>query len=398
MIKFKTDKKTKNELKPELSDSFSLLNSSNESLGKNSNKSFIGLLLLGIGLLVVISLVFSGLYRKVIDNVGDSVNESEKEYKRHYVLIVDGLDSVFWDDVYSYMQEEASLRNDYVELVQWNVDGEYDVCKLIDKAIISDVDGIILQYSNDEKVDEKINEAAGKGIPVVTLMNDSQSTERIAYVGVNAYSIAQDYADELSKMMDGETEKLDVAFFITDSETNSNQYQIFSQTRNIIGQNYKLKSRVEVTALDITEDNKFSVNGIIRNYFNDPDNRPDYVICFDLVITESLYQTLVDYNLLGRTKIIGYYKSDNIMNSLINGNVASTLVLDAEGMGVYPIEALDNYIESGHNNIYYTVSYNFLDKEDAIKSYEDDVSEKDSDEEIDETDMSLDDEEGSENE
>lgn len=48
---------------------------------------------------------------------------------------------------------------------------DYDKADYMDMSIAAQVDGIILEYNGEEGIQEKIDEAVEKGIPVVTIVS-----------------------------------------------------------------------------------------------------------------------------------------------------------------------------------------------------------------------------------
>ena len=64
----------------------------------------------------------------------------------------------------------AREHNALVELMGKSLSSTIEIESLMDMAIASGVDGIILEYTGGHKIDERINEAGKAGIPVVTVL------------------------------------------------------------------------------------------------------------------------------------------------------------------------------------------------------------------------------------
>lgn len=88
-------------------------------------------------------------------------------------------------------------------------------------------------------------------------------------------------------------------------------------------------------------------------------------MCTEAVDTEAAYQAMIDYNKVGELQLLGYYKSDQILEAVRKGNIPVTLVIDTEQMGRYCVQALEEYLQEGHANSYYSVDLQFVTKENV---------------------------------
>lgn len=143
----------------------------------------------GILVVLFLTLVTSSYYQNVLKQVGEDGGEDGNEYRYHCVMIVEDSDMPFWKDVYESIREAAREHNALVELMGKSLSSTIEMESLMDMAIASRVDGIILEYTGGHKIDERINEADKAGIPVVTVLKDAPDTSRISFVGVNDYQL-----------------------------------------------------------------------------------------------------------------------------------------------------------------------------------------------------------------
>jgi len=323
------------------------------------------LILFGIIFTIMLAGIFYRVYRGILKNAGLLEGKEETVvFDKHYVMIVDGSYADYWNDVYAVASEAAAENNAYIELKMRDMDSDYTMSDLMSKSIYSNVDGIILQYTGENGLDKKINEAAKEGIPVVTLLNDAPETGRISYVGINAYSLGQVYTDLFAEEFTGDDRSDSIVFFLTDTDPSRNQQQIFNQARAGILSCVPAGGHISISSVDIPADILFSASEVIRSNFKYSEECPDYVVCFDTATTEIVYQTLLDYNMLGDVKVLGYYKSDIIAKGIEDDNVIATLMLDANDMGMYAVEALVDYSTDGYSNAYYTVPSKLVKKGD----------------------------------
>lgn len=326
-----------------------------------------------LGLLLIGAVLFSTVYRyrDILKRAGVDEAENWNVYNRHFAMIVNDEDAAFWRDVYNYAQEEANLNDAYVELKGFErFSSDYTLRDLMDIAAASEVDGIIVQNMRERGLEDKIAAAAAAGIPVVTVLNDAPLTDRVCFVGINPYSVGQKYSAALLEMIPDGEEPVRICVLLTDDAVDGNEYQIYTQINTDLVTNAKTSGRVSVEAVRIPTDAPFASEEAIRNLFQNGTDTgagvqpPDYIICFSSLLTDSVYQTVLDFNLAGQTQIIGYYTSVTTRNAIQNGNVSMTMVADTEMMGRACARALLDQIEEGRTNSYYEIDMDFITAED----------------------------------
>ena len=99
--------------------------------------------------------------------------------------------------------------------------------------------------------------------------------------------------------------------------------------------------------------------------FVNDENLPDVLVCMDEVVTECVYQALIDYNQVGNVKVIGFYYSDVILDAIDKEIISSAIALDMDEIGRYSGNALDEYLSLGHSNNYYSVNQHVITKENT---------------------------------
>ena len=63
------------------------------------------------------------------------------------------------------------------------------------------------------------------------------------------------------------------------------------------------------------------------------------LVCMDEVVTECVYQALVDYNQVGNVDVVGFYYSDVILDGISKGIISSAIALDMDEIGRYSVNA-----------------------------------------------------------
>jgi ribose transport system substrate-binding protein len=112
------------------------------------------------------------------------------------VLISDNRKSYFWKSVYEGAKD-ALNENSYIEMLGNNLSMEYSTADLMRIAINSKVDGIILEADESAEITELINEANDADIPVITAVNDNNTSTRKSFVGVNSYNLGLAYGQQV---------------------------------------------------------------------------------------------------------------------------------------------------------------------------------------------------------
>lgn len=114
----------------------------------------------------------------------------------------------FFDEVSEGVQQKAQELADYgvttlTKRVEFDLKAQLDA---IDELLGEGIHGLLLAPYNHQLVQEKIDELADMGIPVVTVNTDIEGSKRIAYVGTDYVHGGQIAAGLLSLMTNGETE------------------------------------------------------------------------------------------------------------------------------------------------------------------------------------------------
>ena len=279
----------------------------------------------------------------------------------------------FWQAIY-----ESAKKQQKTTMHIWNfmqVIWEPDIMRLIiwRSVLHAGVDGIILEFNGEEALKKEIDKAETAGIPVITIMNDAPDSKRQSFVGVNDYQMGQAYGEQVAALMDENTE---TALILLDSEKGDfEKSQIYSQISNVVMEQENGEN-VKIQAQNLMPENKFDIEEAIRTIFQSPEGPPQILVCMDEVTTECAYQAMIDFNMVGEVKIIGYYVSDTIREAVNKGLIPVTCTLDTEKVGKDCIEALWEYKQEGRVNSYYNVELEFVSKNEIPKAIAADTMEE----------------------
>lgn len=290
--------------------------------------------------------------------------ENGEVYRYKYDMIVDSPESSFWQAVYNCAQEWAQKNNAILELRGSGKENDYNKLDYMNMSIASNSDGIILQYSGEQGLESKINEAVQKGIPVVTVMSDAVHSMRQSFVGVSDYQLGSAYGEKVAEYVTKDTKS--ILILLKRNIDDMNQSQIYTQISNAAQTKAGSAADIKITGKNLLSTGTFETEEAVTDIFQQKDKVPDILVCMDEETTECARQAVLDFNLAGKVTIIGYYSSEDILTAVEKGVISVTCDVDTDQLGRYSIEALTEYQKDGRTNSYYNVDINFLDK-DAVR-------------------------------
>ena len=291
--------------------------------------------------------------------------ESGEVYRYKYDMIVDSPDSSFWQAVYGCAQDWAQKNDAILELKGSGKENDYTKLDYMNMSIASNADGIILQYSGEQGLEAKINEAVQKGIPVVTVMGDAVHSKRQSFVGVSDYQLGSAYGEKVAEYVTEDTQS--ILILLKKNIDDMNQSQIYTQISNAAQAKAGADAEIKVTGKNLLSAGTFETEEAVTDIFQQKVKVPDILVCMDEETTECARQAVLDFNLAGKITIIGYYSSEDILTAVEKGVISVTCDVDTDQLGKYTIEALTEYQKDGRTNSYYNVDINFLDK-DAVQA------------------------------
>ncbi len=335
-----------------------------------------------VGLIVVILAVFAVIfyfindsyYRRVLQLQGLE-EEGGEVCDYHFVMIVDNSESSFWQAVYTSAGKAAAREKVLLELKGTTQDVSKNKLDYLNMSIASRVDGIIVENKGEEGLAEKIDEAVEAGIPVVTVMGDASYSKRQSFIGVSDYQLGRSFGEQAALFAD-ETVKniLIIMNRITDEKSQS---QFYSQVYNAVSAVKTAgEESVDISIQNLLPTGAFDAEEALRDIFQSPDGPPDMLICMDEETTECARQALIDYNLAGEVKIIGYYTSANTIDAVEKGLIESTCSIDTEQLGESSVEVLLDYMREGRVSSYYNVDIHFVGASEAAMLKRSSLNEK----------------------
>ena len=324
---------------------------------KDKKKIIVVLLMILIFLMII--LIGMMIYWRVrIMRQINADTQTYDTYSWHYVMITDKGNSTFWDHVYEGAATAGKECDAYIEKMGEGLAVTYSKEEMIEIAIYSKVDGILLEGDESDSQREMIDRAVEAGIPVITMLNDNYGSRRLSFVGIGNYDIGREYAREVIKVATKDTKDV---LLLGDRTYEGNGWNLimngFSDTIRNEGNHLELNTSLAT----LNSEDPFEVQETLREIFLG-DSVPDVVVCLNEVNTVNAYQAVVDYNMVGQVKIIGYYMSDTILNAIEKQVITSSIVFDADEMGHLAVEALNEYHKTGYVSDYITIEAEVINK------------------------------------
>lgn len=308
-----------------------------------------------------------------------------QDYDAYYVIITDEK-SEFWKSVIDGARERAQKNNAYVESLEDQLSEKYDKYELMQIAVYSKVDGIIVQAGEDPKMTQLIQKAEQEGIPVVTVLEDNTNGGRQSFISISSHNLGLEYGTQIVDIVDtkktqfGLKQNKDGSYLLSDTAdavsvlvllngnmTDNSQNMILTAMNETL-EKEKLSNVVSMETELIYADSAFSPEEAIRDIFISREKQPDIIVCLNEQNTTCAYQAVVDHNRVGQTEILGYYESDTIRSAIEKNIIWASLSVDTRQMGALCVDALAEYRESGYVSDYYAVDISLLDADSILEN------------------------------
>ena len=317
-------------------------------------------LYLTLGCLILTIIIAIAVFQIYLKNM-QGENE-EQNYDDYYVMIVEDRKSDFWQEIYNGAYNAGLNENVYVDLLGSNLSQNYNRYELMEIAIYSGVDGIMVEADESMRMTELIDLAVANDIPVVTLYGDNPNSMRCSYVGVGNYELGREYGRQVLDIA-GE-DSVSAAVLVSAQASDTSQNILLSGIQETILQENEKNADIELSLISVDDSSNFTVEESIRDIFMQ-ESLPDIIICLNEVNTTCLYQAVIDYNKVGEIAILGYYANDTILKGIYRNVITSTISIDADQMGRYCIEALTEYKKIGNTSEYLMADITLVDKENV---------------------------------
>lgn len=300
--------------------------------------------------------------------IKNETQTEEKIYKKHIAMINEDPSEEFWTSIYQSAKAEGEKQSIYIENFGEKFVEDFSTAELMEMAIAAKVDGIIVRPDASVETGETMKRAEKENIPVMTILSDVKDSGRFCFVSGNDYAIGEMYGNQIAgevakraEHKDGKV-KVEVLIDAASNEVAPNLiYSGISETTASMGNQMELSSSV------VDNSSNFESEEMVRNLLLG-DEIPDVLVCLSVIDTISAYQSVIEYNCVGKTSIIGYYISKDTLEGIEKGIIKGSVLIDPESLGKTCVKGMEQYMNQGYVNEYLTVSP-ILIVEDNVQRY-----------------------------
>lgn len=326
-------------------------------------------------LIIVILFLFAATagvlsYIRHLANASVSAKEEPfQECSRHYAFVISSRDDIFWEEIFNQARLYGSTRGIYLEWIGKDLTVDYTKKELLEIAIASGVDGIILEGDGSEDIRELIAEANKVSIPVVTVLSDCSGSQRKSFVGIDSYDVGREYGRQIIREANSNTKEALILMNAAAEDTGQNI--IFNGIQETLA-NKGNHLNLTLTAQAVMADSQFGgaeeIRSIFQEYYLHPETMPEIIVCLNEQNTVSVCQAVVDFNLVGQVDILGYFATETILNAIDRNVITASIAVDTQQLGIRSLEALDEYLETGYVSDFVAMDVNTVTK-DNVKGY-----------------------------
>lgn len=306
---------------------------------------FLALILL-IGMLVNLFASFN--------NGADKLAPRE-DPKYHFVIITQDNSDPFWTKFKKGAAKAGAKRNVFVEFINIKYKDVTLTANAVERAILSDVDGIAIQPFDVKSSTDILKKAMDVGIKTITYENDVFYIPELPTVGSNSYEVGFASGEMAAAASGG---KANIAVMVNDPGVkDSKQYN-----------NIKFQGLLEaiskypgMTVKQIyTLDTKmFEVDKLTTSILTE-NPEIDLIVCSDSVNTPGVAQVVIDSGKVGNIKIIGYGAMPQTMSYINDGVMYGTIAADSYSIGYNTVIQLADLCEGKQiSEFYNTDIYTF---------------------------------------
>jgi ribose transport system substrate-binding protein len=288
-----------------------------------------------IGMLIILLVMFGSLF---INSKSQTKQEAKVENPEYHIqLIVQDSSENFWTSFREgakAAEEELGVYVEFVAIKQLDVDS---LREAVEVGVNSGVEAIALQAADSEQTQQIINNAKDQGVQIITYENNNYIVADTPMVGTNNYSLGS-YAGDMA--VEASVGKGNVAVIINSPGTDgAEEYKnlIIQGINNSFGSYGKIETSylsIYTIDADMFEAEKVTSEILASN------NIPDLIICMDEKCTPGIAQILVDKNMVGDIKLVGYGVTTKTLEYIQHGVIYGTVCPDSYEIGYKTVQSL----------------------------------------------------------
>ncbi len=286
-----------------------------------------------IGMLLLITIMFGQLLYNAEE--GKEKQEPVVKPEYHLQIIIQNTDEYFW----TFFKEGAKAAGEefgvYVEFVPVSQKDADVIKEAVEKGINAGVDGIAFQPADTEESQDIVDEAKKQGIALLSYENDSYNVPNTPMVGSSSYTIGTMAGNMAVDATDG---KSNVVVIMNEA---GDQGDVLYRNLIIQGimESFSKYSTINIKEIYTLSKDMFEAERVTSSIISDVKNA-DLIICIDERSTPGVAQVLVDNNMVGDIKVIGYGIMPQTLDYIERGVIYGTVCPNAYEIGYYTVKQL----------------------------------------------------------
>lgn len=291
--------------------------------------------------LVMISAMLYGLYDTGRSRADGQEPAGKPAY--HVQLVTQSTNEHFWTTFKKGASDAGKKLNVYVEFVDVAQNNEDTSVKTLEKALLSNVDGIALQAEDIEKTSALASEARQKKIAMLTFENDHFFIPEVPTVGSSSYDIGFREGEMGVKACGG---KGNAAIIVNGSGSKES-----SQYKNLKLQGmmdvFSKNKGIQVQKIYALDSGMFETEKLMSTILTQ-DPKINLILCTDERSTPGIAQVLVDENRVGDVSVVGYGAMPQTLNYIGRGVIYGSVCPDAYHIGYDCVQQLNSILKGNH--------------------------------------------------
>ncbi len=316
-----------------------------------------------IGMLLLISVMFGQLMINVDNKTTEKEPVEKPDY--HIQIIIPNTDEYFWTLFRKGAKTAEKEFGAYVEFVTVSQRDTKYLQETVEMGVNAGVDAIALQVADSEDTLSIIEAATKQGVVLLTYENDDFIIPNTPMVGSNSYSIGNIAGDMAVEASHGTG---NVAVILNDFGEQSDE-----QYKNLIVQgileSFSRYSTIDIENIYTINTDMFEAEKIASSIITDSNN-VDLIICLDERSTPGVAQVLVDNNMVGDVKLIGYGVTPQTLDYIDKGVIYGTVCPNAYDIGYYTVKQITSSLKGEQISDYISTNLYTIDKKNLFL-YED---------------------------
>jgi len=313
------------------------------------NNNYIGIV---IGFLIISFFLFNSFQL-----INGNYNDYEKDFSKSYILIKRESNNYLWNNIEKGIVDNCETNNIAIQILNSDNTGLLSQKELFAMAVAGKSNGIIISGYNSNEMEELLNKAEDKEIPIVFINNDGTSELRDTFIGPNNYQIGQKSIQEIYKKSN---EVMNILVI--------DEYD--SENRNLLidGMISEINNEKNINLTEIVSMNtRFNFENNLRKEL---DLHPEINVIIGTGIYDgvNIAKAIVSMNKVGEVYIIAYDNSDATMEYINKGIITATLFTDGYLVGEEAVNTLNSINEDNISLEVFYVPTTILNKYN-LKTY-----------------------------